>query len=202
MKINHVWPLLFSINPIWRPIRIRILNLSACITRDEPGHYNDVIMSAMASQITGVPIVCSTVCSVADQRKHHSSASLAFVRGILRWPVNSPYKGPVTWRMLPFDDVIMKWLVPWAFMTKRNFMGPHLLETNGRLIATLALPRLQNILVVRRTLLLRLYHCVGVLHAYCKTLISLTMSEYNRHVVILRPKWNCGEIINNTGINL
>ena len=47
-------------------------------------HYNDVIMSAMASQNTGVSIVCSTVCSGADQRKHLSSVSLAFVRGIHR----------------------------------------------------------------------------------------------------------------------
>ena len=45
-------------------------------------HYSDVIMSAMASQITGVSMVCSTVCSGAAQRKHQSSASLAFVRGI------------------------------------------------------------------------------------------------------------------------
>ena len=42
-----------------------------------------------------------------DQRKHQSSASLAFVRGIHRWPVNSPHKGPVTRKMFPFDDVIM-----------------------------------------------------------------------------------------------
>ena len=47
------------------------------------------------------------VCSCADQRKHQSSASLAFVRGILRWPVNSPHKWPVTRKMFPFDDVIM-----------------------------------------------------------------------------------------------
>ena len=53
-------------------------------------------MSAMASQITGVPIVYSTVCLGADPRKHQSSASLAFVRVIHRWPVNSPHKGPVT----------------------------------------------------------------------------------------------------------
>ena len=45
--------------------------------------------------------------SGADQRKHQSSASLAFVRGIHRWPVNSPHKGPVTRKMFPFDDVIM-----------------------------------------------------------------------------------------------
>ena len=70
-------------------------------------HYNDVLTMAMASQITGVSIVCSTVCSGADQRKHQSSTSLAFVGGIHRWPVNSPHKGPVIWKMFPFDDVIM-----------------------------------------------------------------------------------------------
>ena len=43
----------------------------------------------------------------ADQRKHQSSASLAFVRGIHRRPVNSPHKGPVTRKVFPFDDVIM-----------------------------------------------------------------------------------------------
>ena len=35
-------------------------------------------------------------------KKHQSSASLAFVRGIHRWPVNSPHKGPVTRKMSPF----------------------------------------------------------------------------------------------------
>ena len=69
--------------------------------------YNDVIMGAMASQISSVSIVYSTVCSGADQRKHQSSASLAFVRGIHRWPVNSSHKCPVTRKMFPFDDVIM-----------------------------------------------------------------------------------------------
>ena len=83
-------------------------------------HYSDVIMSAMASQITGVPIVCSTVCSGADQRKHQSSASLAFVWGIHRWPVNSPHKGQVTQKMFPFDDVIMRFDQPsrktWTYL--------------------------------------------------------------------------------------
>ena len=58
-------------------------------------HYNDVIMSAMASQITSHTIVYPIVYSGADQRKHESSASLAFVRGIPQWPVNAPHKGPV-----------------------------------------------------------------------------------------------------------
>ena len=62
---------------------------------------------AMASQITSLTIVYLIVFSVADQRKHQSSASLAFVRGIHRWPVNSPQNGPVTRKMFPFHDVIM-----------------------------------------------------------------------------------------------
>ena len=70
-------------------------------------HHNEVIMNSMASQITSLTIVYSTVYSGADQRKHQSSASLAFVRGIHRWPVNSPHKGPVTRKMFPFYDVIM-----------------------------------------------------------------------------------------------
>ena len=70
-------------------------------------HYSDVIMGTAASQITSLTIVYSNVYSGSDQRKHQSSASLAFVRGIHRWPVNSPHKWPVTRKMLPFDDVIM-----------------------------------------------------------------------------------------------
>ena len=70
-------------------------------------HYSDVIMIAIASQITSLTIVYSTVYSVAGQRKYQSSASLAFVRGFLRGPVNSPHKWPVTRKMFPFDDVIM-----------------------------------------------------------------------------------------------
>ena len=61
----------------------------------------------MASQIIGVTIVYSTVCSGADQRKYQISASLAFVRGIHRRPVNSQHERPVAWKMFPFDDVIM-----------------------------------------------------------------------------------------------
>ena len=64
-------------------------------------------MDTIASQITSLTIVYSTVYSDADQRKHKSSASLAFVRGIHRGPMNSPHKGSVMRKMLPFDDVIM-----------------------------------------------------------------------------------------------
>ena len=64
-------------------------------------------MGAIASQMTSLTIVYSIVYSDADQIKHESSASLAFVRGIHRGPVNSPHKWPVTRKMFPFDDAIM-----------------------------------------------------------------------------------------------
>ena len=68
-------------------------------------------MGTMVSQITSITIVYSTVYSDADQRKHQSSTSLAFVWGIHRGPVNSPHKWPVTRKMFPFDDVIMIWRI-------------------------------------------------------------------------------------------
>ena len=70
-------------------------------------HYDDVIMGTIASQITSLKIVYSALYSGADQSKHQSSASLAFVWRIHRGPVNSPHKWPVTRKMSPFDDVIM-----------------------------------------------------------------------------------------------
>ena len=69
-------------------------------------YYSDVIMGTMASQITSLTIVYSIVHSGTDQRKHQGSASLGFARGIHR--VNSPHIGPVTWKMFPFDETIMK----------------------------------------------------------------------------------------------
>ena len=64
-------------------------------------------MGVMASQITSLTIVYFAVYSGGHRSKYQSSASLAFVRGIHRSPVNSPHKLPVTRKMFPFDDVIM-----------------------------------------------------------------------------------------------
>ena len=63
----------------------------------------------------------ATVCSGADQRKHQSSASLDLVRGIHRWPANSQHKGPITRKMFPFDDAIMK--LQWRNCTTKISTG-------------------------------------------------------------------------------
>ena len=107
------------------------------------GHYNDVIMSAMASQLTSLTIVYLTVYSGADQRKHQSSATLAFVWGIHRWPVNSPHKWPVTRKMSQFDGVNMifprqygctihlviftKWISILKYLIRDNGWSTHLI---------------------------------------------------------------------------
>ena len=120
---HHLKPCWLAISDAtWRPY---LLEYQA------PSHYSDVIMSAMGSQITGVSIVYSIVCSIADQRKHQSSASLAFVRGIHRWPVNSPYTGPVTRKMFPFDDVILLCLRFTYFKPQSHFSRVNKLRKSG-----------------------------------------------------------------------
>ena len=102
-------------------------NAIACIMNHTMhDHYNDVIMGAIASQITRLTIVYSIVYSDADQRKHQSSASLAFVWGIHRGPVNSPHKWPVMRKMFPFDDVIMMLLDLHHVRVKASHFTSHL----------------------------------------------------------------------------
>ena len=73
---------------------------------------NAPIMNPIASQITRLTIVYLTIYSGLYPRKHLNPASLAFVRRIHRLPVNSQHKGPVTWKMFPFDVVTMS---GWAY---------------------------------------------------------------------------------------
>ena len=94
-------------------IRLMTRNLHENTFLGTRHHYSDVIMTVMASQITSLNIVYSTVYSDADQRKHQSSASLAFVMGIHR-DLNSPHKWPVTRKIFPFDDAIM-WKIRHSF---------------------------------------------------------------------------------------
>ena len=88
-------------------------------------------MDSIASQITSLTIVYSSVYSGADQRKYQSPASLAFVRGIHWRPMNSPHKWPVTRKMFPFDDVIMfrNWsILPISLMTTHGVSCPQQLD--------------------------------------------------------------------------
>ena len=98
-------------------------------------HYSDVIMGAVASQVTSLTIVYSTFYSDADQRKHQSSVSLAFVQGIHREPVNFPHKWPVTRKMFPFDDVIMWYVhaVTSRHVTMQEVLGLQILHAFCRL---------------------------------------------------------------------
>ena len=72
----------------WTALDQRLLNTTEHTTQQN-SHERDVTMSMVASQITGVSIVYTTVCSGADQWK------------------KSPHIGPVTRKMFPFEDVIM-----------------------------------------------------------------------------------------------
>ena len=121
MKIICITIDIWFITSVWHPIVyildrpslykgnvVRVIyapqdNISRCHFVFSVFHYSD----AIASQITSLTIVYSTVYSDADEKKHQSSASLALVRVIHRGPLNSPHKGPVTRKMFPFDDVIM-----------------------------------------------------------------------------------------------
>ena len=70
-------------------------------------HYIDVIMTTMASQITSLTMVYSTVYSDANQKKISKLRITGLCVGNSPEPVNSPHKGPVTRKMFTFGDVIM-----------------------------------------------------------------------------------------------
>ena len=98
----------FKPNGVVAPsIRIpEIYSIPWHLNLNQPPVLRHITMGTIASQITSLINVYSTVYSGADQRNHESSASLAFVWGIHRRPVNSLHKWPVTRKMFPFDDVI------------------------------------------------------------------------------------------------
>ena len=109
-KLTKSWAILYY----WSPVQ-NVTHQAASLHKGS-AHYSVVIMGSIASQITSLTIVYSAVNSGADQRKHQSSASLAFVWGIHRGPVNSLHKGPVMRKMFPFDDVIMNAKL-WYFLS-------------------------------------------------------------------------------------
>ena len=121
-------------------------------------HYNDVIMDAIASQITSLTIVYSAVYSDADQRKHQSSTSLAFVWRIHRGPVNSPHKWSVTRKMFPFDNVFMIWnILPHWFA----FVVPFITFLKGRIWSTFTVAQYKDLMFCS-LLLLYAESCFGL----------------------------------------
>ena len=105
----------------------------------ERPHDSDVIMGAMASQITSLTLVYSTVYSGADKKQHKSTASLAFVRGIHRWPVDSPHKWPIARKMFPFNDVIMQRFSDYCkFHIPENLRNRHFYDDFKHFINSLA----------------------------------------------------------------
>ena len=115
----------------------------------------------MAFQITGVSIICSTVCSGSDERKYQSSMSLAFVRRIHRSPVDSPHKGPEARKMFPFDDVIMHIQLFW------QDLGLHKLDFTGLMFCK----RYANITLVTYHL-----HNRWMINCYHETLAFIALS--------------------------
>ena len=103
----------------WRHMDVYVSRFTSHSTVSS--HYSGVTMSATASQITSLTIVYSKAHSGTDQRKYQSYASLAFVRGIQRWPVNSPHKGSVTRKIFLFDDVIMDNLF---WLSSKEYQSP------------------------------------------------------------------------------
>ena len=162
-KINRVITVLHCTTSFTEVTKV-ISEPNSCTLQKSCSHYDDVIIGAIASQITSLTIVYSTVYSGADQSKHQSSAPLAFVWGIHRGPVNSPHKWPVTRKMFPFDDVIMRdhsdqelWTsYMWSVSLDRCFPAFSVRDTNFQKVTNriaLSLKSVQSSTIFRNVIL-------------------------------------------------
>ena len=109
LNIDFIWPVSYqNITFIMNSITKHIYFLENEIKSNTAlqWHHNEHDGISNHQQLDCLLIICSG----ADQRKHQNSTSLAFVRGIRWWPVDSPHKGPVTQKMFPCDDIIMNCL--------------------------------------------------------------------------------------------
>ena len=162
-----------------------------------------VIWSTMASQITSLTILYSIVCLDADQRKHQSSTSLAFVRGIHRWWVNSPHKGPVTWKAFPFDDVTMVFLQRLSVSRVLSFLNTLRPRRNGHHFADDIFKRIffnENIWILIQISLksvpkdpinniAALVHIMAWRRPGDKPLSEPMMVILLTHICVTRPQW-------------
>ena len=161
----------------------------------------------MASQITSITIVWSTVYSVANQRKHQCSASLAFVQGIHRWTVNSPHKGPVTWIIFPFDDVIMHWQLLISLTYFHSFTHPFIYTHNPSLNISVSLSQLSWLLChsqSRKEQLIWFFSCfvmkINVFYNYESPVMRLCPSFYFLHQITRSSPYYAGCIRLNSGV--
>ena len=144
-------------------------------------HYHDDIMVSMASQISNLTSVYSTVYSCADQRKHQSSASLAFVWGIHRGPVNSPHKCPVTPKMFPFDDVNM--LCPSTFVTSSAVTAIHSEPSVAfHLVGILQVTRTTRVAITTE-------HHFNIVFCWCPCAIGLPCHKAENHKIRSAFEW-------------
>ena len=99
-------------------------------------HYSDVIMSAMASQITSVSIFYSTVCSDADQRKHKAPR---------HWPLWGEFIGDDRWflsqRVSNAENVSIWWRHHGLAVTKKS---PHYVISHFSSIIVVSREKLYN----------------------------------------------------------
>ena len=129
-------------------------------------------MGAIASQITSLTIVYSIVYSDADQRKHQSSAPLAFVRG----PVNSPHKWPVTRKMFPFDDVIMNCVILKSY---DHYLHQRYISYHNHAAGCSQFSRHVYAWMYVRFIFIS-YICYHFLSLSCNMLLSFTLSKMTR----------------------
>ena len=66
-------------------------------------HYSDVLMSTTASQITGVSVIYSNICS-GRSKKTSKLRVTGLWAGISPVTGEFPLKGPIVGKMFPFDD--------------------------------------------------------------------------------------------------
>ena len=136
-------------NRVWSLIHVLIAHTQAENNQlFWQSHHSDVTMSAMASQISGASIVYSTVGSGADQGKHQSTASLVFVMGIHRWPVNSLHKWPVTRKMLmtsswSWDSFYLRFFI-WAH-NPSFLINMHLAVSHWRRVTHICVSKITGI---------------------------------------------------------
>ena len=128
------WPSCRLFETPWRSgdVTVNAHNLTLC----RPGFVTSLLWRHNGGKCVSNHQSC--ICLLnrlvgVDQRKHQSSASLAFVWGIHRGPVTSPHKGPVTQKMFPFDDVI-KWSFSKYHMTSIfDIVRLYIYGTDGRI---------------------------------------------------------------------